>query len=198
MNEVTNKITTETLFKITASKRLQEKVIAFDIDGSEQIEVIINPNITLEERVSAITEAIEIVVDEQGIYSPFLKCFAVNYALLRLYSNIELNDPETIFKLTYSTEIIKAIENAVPEFEVKAIKEEIEAGINFKLQSVLKSSKWDDIADGIYTIINKANNELESLKDVDAAQVMEVIEKLKGIKEDKIINAILDKNSNKE
>jgi len=161
----------------------------FTIDFNS-IEILIKPQLTLENVIGFTNSVVESVFSE-GVYTPEFKDIALKRATLFYYTNLKVDfNINKLCDLVNKTDIINIILSHIDEKQynivVSAINDKIEYLKNLSIHKNETNDTFNSLLELLY---NKFSG-------IDIENVTKALEKVNGITEDKIINSILDKNEN--
>ena len=195
------KISSATIDKIIKENKKEDKKIILKTADAE-IEVVIKPYISYQERTQMVNDIASECYDEIGNYHPEFFDIAYKIALIEYYTNINTDIKDSVNQmhiLSKTTNIIDKIEETVGN-EASDIYCDAKAIINWRNEQSLKSNAWDDVAYMISGLLDKLADRLDKMPETskeDADKFAALTAKLGNMSEDKIIDGIL-KFHNKE
>ena len=195
------KISSATIDKIIKENKKEDKKIVLKTSDAE-IEVVIKPYITYQERTQMVNDIASECYDEVGNYHPEFFDIAYKIALIEHYTNINTDIKDSVNQmhiLCENTNLIEEIEKAVG-YSVVQIYDDAHSIIDWRNEQSLKSNAWDDVAYMISGLLDKLADRLDKMPETskeDADKFAALTAKLGNMSEDKIIDGIL-KFHNKE
>lgn len=194
------KISSATIDKIIKENKKEDKKIILKTADAE-IEVVIKPYISYQERTQMVNDIASECYDENGIYHPEFFDIAYKIALIEHYTNINTDIKDAVNQmhiLCESTNLIEEIVNYVND--CGQIWNDAHDIIDWRKEQSLKSNAWDDVACMISGLLDKLADKLDKMPETskeNADKFAALTAKLGNITEDKIIDGIL-KFHNKE
>jgi hypothetical protein len=188
------KISSATIDKIIKENKKEDKKIILKTADAE-IEVVIKPYISYQERTQMVNDIASECYDENGIYHPEFFDIAYKIALIEHYTNIntDINDSvNQMHILCESTNLIEEIVNYVND--CGQIWNDAHDIINWRNEQSLKSNAWDDVAYMISGLLDKLADRLDKMPETskkDADKFAALTAKLGNLIEDKFIDGIL-------
>lgn len=195
------KISSATIDKIIKENKKEDKKIILKTADAE-IEVVIKPYISCQERTQMVNDIASECYDEIGNYHPEFFDIAYKIALIEYYTNINTDIKDSVNQmhiLSKTTNIIDKIEETIGD-EAGDIYCDAKAIITWRNEQSLKSNAWDDVAYMISGLMDKLADKLDKMPETskeDADKFAALTAKLGNMSEDKIIDGIL-KFHNKE
>lgn len=195
------KISSATIKEIIKENNKADKNIILKTADAE-IEVVIKPYISYQERTQMVNDIANNCYDENGIYHPEFFDIAYKIALIEHYTNINTDIKDSVNQmhiLCESTNLIEEIQKAVG-YSVVQIYDDAHSIIDWRNEQSLKSNAWDDVAYMISGLLDKLADRLDKMPETgkeDADKFAALTAKLGNMSEDKIIDGIL-KFHNKE
>ena len=195
------KISSATIKEIIKGNNKEDKKIILKTADAE-IEVLIKPYISYQERTQMINDIASECYDEIGNYHPEFFDIAYKIALIEHYTNISTDIKDSVNQihiLCESTNLIEEIENFIGD-SVRQIWYDAKDVVNWRNEQSLKSNAWDDVAYMISGLLDKLADRLDKMPETskeDADKFAALTAKLGNMSEDKIIDGIL-KFHNKE
>lgn len=195
------KISSATIKEIIKENNKADKNIILKTADAE-IEVVIKPYISYQERTQMVNDIANNCYDENGIYHPEFFDIAYKIALIEHYTNINTDIKDSVNQmhiLSKTTNIIDEIEETIGN-EANDIYCDAKAIITWRNEQSLKSNAWDDVAYMISGLLDKLADRLDKMSETskeDADKFAALTAKLGNMTEDKIIDGIL-KFHNKE
>ena len=198
---MSKKISSKTIDAIIKENNKEDKKIILKTADAE-IEVVIKPYISYQERTQMVNDIANNCYDENGIYHPEFFDIAYKIALIEYYTNINTDIKDSVNQmhiLCETTNLIEEIEKAVG-YSVVQIYDDAHSIIDWRNEQSLKSNAWDDVAYMISGLLEKLADRLDKMPETskeDADKFAALTAKLGNMSEDKIIDGIL-KFHNKE
>ena len=195
------KISSATIKEIIKANNKEDKKIILKTADAE-IEVVIKPYISYQERTQMVNDIANNCYDENGDYHPEFFDIAYKIALIEYYTNISTDIKDSVNQmhiLCESTNLIEEIEKYT-EGSVEQIWLDAKDIIEWRNEQSLKSNAWDDVAYGLSGLLDKFADRLDKMPEMskeEADKLTGLAGKLGNITEDKIIDGIL-KFHNKE
>lgn len=194
------KISSATIDKIIKENKKEDKKIILKTADAE-IEVVIKPYISYQERTQMVNDIASECYDEIGNYHPEFFDIAYKIALIEYYTNINTDIKDSVNQmhiLCENTNLIEEIVNYVND--CGQIWNDAHDIIDWRNEQSLKSNAWDDVAYMISGLLDKLADRLDKMPETskeDADKFAALTAKLGNMSEDKIIDGIL-KFHNKE
>lgn len=194
------KISSATIDKIIKENNKEDKKIILKTADAE-IEVVIKPCISYQERTQMVNDIASQCYDEIGNYHPEFFDIAYKIALIEHYTNINTDIKDSVNQmhiLCESTNLIEEIVSYVSD--CGQIWNDAHDIIDWRNEQSLKSNAWDDVAYMISGLLDKLADRLDKMPETskeDADKFAALTAKLGNMSEDKIIDGIL-KFHNKE
>ena len=198
---MSKKISSKTIDAIIKENKKEDKKLILKTADAE-IEVVIKPYISYQERTQMVNDIASECYDEIGNYHPEFFDIAYKIALIEYYTNINTDIKDSVNQmhiLCESTNLIEEIEKAVG-YSVVQIYDDAHSIIDWRNEQSLKSNAWDDVAYMISGLLDKLADRLDKMPETskeDADKFAALTAKLGNMSEDKIIDGIL-KFHNKE
>ena len=198
---MSKKISSKTIANIIKANTRENKTLILKTSDAD-IEVIIKPYISYQERTQMVNDIANNCYDENGIYHPEFFDIAYKIALIEYYTNISTDIKDSVNQmhiLCESTSLIEEIKKAVG-YSVVQIYDDAHSIIDWRNEQSLKSNAWDDVAYMISGLLDKLADRLDKMpvpNQEEATKLVGLAGKLGNISDDKIIDGIL-KFHNKE
>ena len=198
---MSKKISSKTIDAIIKENTKENKTLILKTADAE-IEVVIKPYISYQERAQMVNDIANNCYDENGIYHPEFFDIAYKIALIEHYTNINTDIKDSVNQmhiLSKTTNIIDEIEETI-ENEASDIYCDAKAIITSRNEQSLKSNAWDDVAYMISGLLDKLADRLDKMPEMSQEEMSKftgLTDKLGNMSEDKIIDGIL-KFHNKE
>ena len=195
------KISSATIKEIIKENQKEDKKLILKTADAD-IEVIIKPYISYQERTQMVNDIANNCYDENGDYHPEFFDIAYKIALIEYYTNISTDIKDSVNQmhiLCESTNLIEEIERFT-ECSVQQIWLDAKDIIEWRNEQSLKSNAWDDVAYMISGLLDKLADKLDKMPEISKEEtdnLTGLVGKLGNITEDKIIDGIL-KFHNKE
>ena len=195
------KISSATIKEIIKENNKEDKKIILKTADAE-IEVVIKPCISYQERTQMVNDIANNCYDENGIYHPEFFDIAYKIALIEYYTNISTDIKDSVNQihiLCENTNLIEEIEKTVG-YSVVQIYDDAHSIIDWRNEQSLKSNAWDDVAYMISGLLDKLADRLDKMPEMTQEEINKLTgltSKLGNMTEDKIIDGIL-KFHNKE
>ena len=196
MNKKEKKISANKIKAITELKTAKPYVITYTIKD-EPIEVKILPTISLKDRCQIIADIVANVINEDRYDACSLK-MVYEYEILKYFTNINTDTTlENLYAFLRATNIMDAIKE-VAGVEVADIYKDAIDIIEFKKSQLLKSSKADELMDGLVGLVDELNHYVSNVKDEDITKIIDAVEKMKNVDEKELVSGILDFEESKK
>lgn len=195
------KISSATIKEIIKENNKEDKKIILKTADAE-IEVVIKPYISYQERTQMVNDIASNCYDENGIYHPEFFDIAYKIALIEYYTNISTDIKDSVNQmhiLCETTNLVEEIESLLGD-SVRQIWYDAKDIINWRNEQSLKSNAWDEVAYYLSGLLDKLADRLDKMPEPnqeEATKLVGLAGKLGNISEDKIIDGIL-KFHNKE
>lgn len=195
------KISSKTIDAIIKENKKEDKKLILKTADAE-IEVVIKPYISYQERTQMVNDIASECYDEFGNYHPEFFDIAYKIALIEYYTNINTDIKDSVNQMCILCESINLIEEIerFTEGSVQQIWLDAKDIINWRNEQSLKSNAWDDVAYMISGLLDKFADWLDKMPETskeDADKFAALTAKFGNMTEDKIIDGIL-KFHNKE
>ena len=198
---MSKKISSKTIANIIKANTRENKTLILKTSDTD-IEVIIKPYISYQERTQMVNDIANNCYDENGDYHPEFFDIAYKIALIEYYTNISTDIKDSVNQihiLCENTNLIEEIEKYT-EGSVEQIWLDAKDIVEWRNEQSLKSNAWDDVAYMISGLLDKFADRLDKMPEMskeEADKLTGLAGKLGNITEDKIIDGIL-KFHNKE
>ena len=198
---MSKKISSKTITNIIKANTRENKTFILKTSDAD-IEVIIKPYISYQERTQMVNDIANNCYDENGIYHPEFFDIAYKIALIEYYTNINTDIKDSVNQihiLCENTNLIEEIEKYT-EGSVGQIWLDAKDIVEWRNEQSLKSNAWDDVAYMVSGLLDKLADRLDNMPETskeDADKFAALTAKLGNMTEDKIIDGIL-KFHNKE
>ena len=198
---MSKKISSKTITNIIKANTRENKTLILKTSDAD-IEVIIKPYISYQERTQMVNDIANNCYDENGDYHPEFFDIAYKIALIEYYTNISTDIKDSVNQihiLCENTNLIEEIERFV-EGSTQQIWYDAKDIIDWRNEQSLKSNAWDEVAYMISGLLDKLADRLDKMPETskeDADKFAALTAKLGNMSEDKIIDGIL-KFHNKE
>ena len=195
------KISSATIKEIIKANNKEDKKIILKTADAE-IEVVIKPYISYQERTQMVNDIASECYDEGGNYHPEFFDIAYKIALIEYYTNINTDIKDSVNQmhiLCENTNLIEEIEKHT-EGSVGQIWLDAKDIVEWRNEQSLKSNAWDEVAYMISGLLDKLADRLDKMPEMskeETDKLTGLAGKLGNITEDKIIDGIL-KFHNKE
>ena len=192
---MSKKISSKTIDKIIKENKKEDKKIILKTADAE-IEVVIKPYISYQERTQIVNDIASNCYDENGIYHPEFFDIAYKIALIEHYTNINTDIKDSVNQmhiLCENTNLIAEIKSFT-EDSVEQIWLDAKDIVEWRNEQSLKSNAWDDVAYMISGLLDKLTDRLDKIPETskeDADKFAALTAKLGNMTEDKIIDGIL-------
>ena len=143
--------------------------------GEHELTFVVTKHISLSKKASLMNSIVSMVFiegkDEEVIYAPYLKEFAIAVNIIRYFTDIKLpGDIDAIRKFIYGTDIMKTICETVDGWQIDAVYREANELIEFEKNAMMKRSKLDGVIDSVKSLLESVNSKTESLNIEDIAK----------------------------
>ena len=198
---MSKKISSKTIANIIKANIRENKTLILKTSDAE-IEVVIKPYISYQERTQMVNDIANNCYDENGDYHPEFFDIAYKIALIEYYTNISTDIKDSVNQmhiLCENTNLIEEIEKYT-EGSVGQIWLDAKDIVEWRNEQSLKSNAWDDVAYGLSGLLDKFADRLDKMPEMskeESEKLTGLAGKLGNITEDKIIDGIL-KFHNKE
>lgn len=195
------KISSATIKEIIKANNKEDKKIILKTADAE-IEVIIKPYISYQERTQMVNDIANNCYDENGDYHPEFFDIAYKIALIEYYTNISTDIKDSVNQihiLCENTNLIEEIERFV-EGSTQQIWYDAKDIIDWRNEQSLKSNAWDEVAYMISGLLDKLADRLDKMPEMskeETEKLTGLVGKLGNVTDEKIIDGIL-KFHNKE
>ena len=195
------KISSATIKEIIKANNKEDKKIILKTADAE-IEVVIKPYISYQERTQMVNDIANNCYDEIGDYHPEFFDIAYKIALIEYYTNISTDIKDSVNQthiLCENTNLIEEIEKHT-KGSVEQIWLDAKDIVEWRNEQSLKSNAWDDVAYGLSVLLDKFADRLDKMPEMSQEELDKfsgLTAKLGNMSEDKIIDGIL-KFHNKE
>lgn len=189
------KISSATIKEIIKENNKEDKKIILKTADAE-IEVVIKPYISYQERSQMVNDIANNCYDENGDYHPEFFDIAYKIALIEYYTNISTDIKDSVNQmhiLCENTNIIEEIEKHT-EGSVEQIWLDAKDIVEWRNEQSLKSNAWDDVAYGLLGLLDKLADKLDKMPEMskeETDKLADLAGKLGNVTEDKIIDGIL-------
>lgn len=158
--------------------------------GSETVQILVKPFLTLEETVAFISDVVKECIDEQDTaYHSEFQEYMKRRCVIEYFTNIKLpKDHRKTYCCLMETGLYGTIESQIDNRQLHLLENAIAEKIGFIREQILKQSKLDDLIDLIYTIVSKLDDSL------DMESINQLLSKLDETKFDEkaLIDALVD------
>ena len=189
------KISSATIKEIIKANNKEDKKIILKTADAD-IEVIIKPYISYQERTQMVNDIANNCYDENGDYHPEFFDIAYKIALIEYYTNINTDIKDSVNQmhiLCENTNLIEEIEKYT-EGSVGQIWLDAKDIVEWRNEQSLKSNAWDDVAYGLSGLLDKFADKLDKMPEMSKEELDKfsgLTAKLGNMSEDKIIDGIL-------
>ena len=193
------KISSATIEKIIKEIKRENKTLILKTADAD-IEVVIKPYISYQERTQMVNDIANNCYDEIGNYHPEFFDIAYKIALIERYTNINTDIKDSVNQmhiLCENTNLIEEIEDYVDD--CGQIWADAHGVINWRNEQSLKSNAWDDVAYMISSLLDKFADKLDKMPEISQEEIGKLAGltgKLGNMSEDKIIDGILKFHNN--
>ena len=195
------KISSATIKEIIKANNKEDKKIILKTADAE-IEVIIKPYISYQERTQMVNDIANNCYDDNGDYHPEFFDIAYKIALIEYYTNISTDIKDSVNQihiLCENTNLIEEIERFV-EGSTQQIWYDAKDIIDWRNEQSLKSNAWDEVAYMMSGLLDKLADRLDKMPEMskeETEKLTGLVGKLGNVTDEKIIDGIL-KFHNKE
>ena len=195
------KISSATIKEIIKANNKEDKKIILKTADAE-IEVVIKPYISYQERTQMVNDIASECYDEIGDYHPEFFDIAYKIALIEYYTNISTDIKDSVNQihiLCENTNLIEEIERFV-EGSTQQIWYDAKDIIDWRNEQSLKSNAWDEVAYMMSGLLDKLADRLDKMPEMskeETEKLTGLVGKLGNVTDEKIIDGIL-KFHNKE
>ena len=198
---MSKKISSKTIDAIIKENKKEDKKLILKTADAE-IEVVIKPYISYQERTQMINDIASECYDEIGNYHPEFFDIAYKIALIEHFTNINTDIKDSVNQihiLCENTNLIEEIERFV-EGSTQQIWYDAKDIIDWRNEQSLKSNAWDEVAYMISGLLDKLADRLDKMPEMskeETEKLTGLVGKLGNVTDEKIIDGIL-KFHNKE
>lgn len=198
---MSKKISSKTIENIIKANKKENKSLILKILDAD-IEVIIKPYISYQERTQMVNDIANNCYDDNGDYHPEFFDIAYKIALIEYYTNISTDIKDSVNQihiLCENTNLIEEIERFV-EGSTQQIWYDAKDIIDWRNEQSLKSNAWDEVAYMISGLLDKLADRLDKMPEMskeETEKLTGLVGKLGNVTDEKIIDGIL-KFHNKE
>lgn len=198
---MSKKISSKTIDAIIKENKKEDKKLILKTADAE-IEVVIKPYISYQERTQMVNDIASECYDEVGNYHPEFFDIAYKIALIEHYTNINTDIKDSVNQmhiLCETTNLIEEIERFT-EGSTQQIWLDAKDIVEWRNEQSLKSNAWDEVAYYLSGLLDKLADRLDKMPEPNQEEANKLIGlagKLGNMSEDKIIDGIL-KFHNKE
>lgn len=198
---MSKKISSKTIDAIIKENKKEDKKIILKTADAE-IEVVIKPYISYQERTQMVNDIASECYDEIGNYHPEFFDIAYKLSLIEHYTNINTDIKDSVNQihiLCENTNLIEEIERFV-EGSTQQIWYDAKDIIDWRNEQSLKSNAWDEVAYMISGLLDKLADRLDKMPEMskeETEKLIGLVGKLGNVTDEKIIDGIL-KFHNKE
>ena len=198
---MSKKISSKTIDAIIKENKKEDKKLILKTADAE-IEVIIKPYISYQERTQMVNDIASECYDEIGNYHPEFFDMAYKLTLIEYYTNINTDIKDSVNQmhiLCESTNLIEEIERFT-EGSTQQIWLDAKDIVEWRNEQSLKSNAWDDVAYMISGLLDKLADRLDKMPEMskeETEKLTGLVGKLGNVTDEKIIDGIL-KFHNKE
>ncbi len=194
------KISSATIKEIIKENNKEDKTLILKTTDAE-IEVVIKPYISYQERTQMVNDIASECYDEIGNYHPEFFDIAYKIALIEHYTNINTDIKDAVNQMHILCETTNLIEEIVSYIrDCGQIWNDAHGIIDWRNEQSLKSNAWDDVAYMISGLLDKLADRLDKMPEMSQEEVSKLAGltgKLGNITDDKIIDGILKFHNNK-
>ena len=196
------KISSATIKEIIKANNKEDKKIILKTADAE-IEVVIKPYISYQERTQMINDIANNCYDENGDYHPEFFDIAYKIALIEYYTNINTDIKDSVNQmhiLCENTNLIEEIEKYT-EGSVGQIWLDAKDIVEWRNEQSLKSNAWDDVAYGLSGLLDKFADKLDKMPEMskeETDKLTGLVGKLGNVTDEKIIDGILKFHNQEE
>lgn len=185
------KVTVNGIDKILQQFNSEEYEINFG-----DIVVKVKPSISLKDYSQMITDITLMVFDlDRGSYKQSYNTFAIDYNIIKYFTNITTSNVSKIFDLVTRTDILEKIAVFIrPSREIIA-KDAVNA-IDYVKNTIFKTSPWDEVANKVSEVLDSIEKTSSQFGDVKAEDVAKVIDLFGSINKDDIKEIALKRKAN--
>lgn len=199
---MSKKISSKTIANIIKANTRENKTLILKTDDAD-IEVIIKPYISYQERTQMINDIANNCYDENGDYHPEFFDIAYKIALIEYYTNISTDIKDSVNQihiLCENTNLIEEIEKYT-EGSVGQIWLDAKDIVEWRNEQSLKSNAWDDVAYGLSGLLDKFADKLDKMPEMskeETDKLTGLVGKLGNVTDEKIIDGILKFHNQEE
>lgn len=161
-----------------------------------EISVKIKPHIKLTEYSQMIKDIALMIIDvNTGDYDYSYHTFAVQYNIIKYFTNISTVNQDKIFELINCTNIMGEIREYISP-SVETITEDANEAIEFIKQMAFKSSPWDEVAEKVNDMLISFENTTSVLKNINGDDITKLFELFGSINQEDIKDMALKQLKN--
>ena len=189
------KISSATIKEIIKENHKEDKKLILKTADAD-IEVIIKPYISYQERTQMVNDIANNCYDENGDYHPEFFDIAYKIALIEYYTNISTDIKDSVNQmhiLCENTNLIEEIEKHT-EGSVGQIWLDAKDIVEWRNEQSLKSNAWDDVAYGLSGLLDKFADRLDKMPEMskeETEKLTGLVGKLGNVTDEKIMDGIL-------
>ena len=192
---MSKKISSKTIANIIKANTRENKTFILKTSDAD-IEVIIKPYVSYQERTQMVNDIANNCYDENGDYHPEFFDIAYKIALIEYYTNISTDIKDSVNQmhiLCENTNLIEEIEKHT-EGSVGQIWLDAKDIVEWRNEQSLKSNAWDDVAYGRSGLLDKFADRLDKMPEMskeETEKLTGLVGKLGNVTDEKIMDGIL-------
>ena len=169
-------------------------------EGENVVEITVQTSLSVSAHTHLVNSIADMVIyadEDEEVYAPSLRQFALGFNLLNYFTNIELPDTtEEARELIECTDIVDRVLEVLPNGYFKMIVKEADALIEYRKAQALKLTKLDRVLDAVLDVIKTAK---EQTNNFDMKHIMEFVDKYAPQElKDQLIKAIVEHTTEKD
>ena len=169
-------------------------------EGENVVEITVQTSLSVGAHTHLVNSIADMVIyadEDEEVYAPSLRQFALGFNLLNYFTNIELPDTtEEARRLIECTDIVDRVLEVLPNGYFKMIVKEADALIEYRKAQALKLTKLDRVLDAVLDVIKTAK---EQTNNFDMKHIMEFVDKYAPQElKDQLIKAIVEHTTEKD
>lgn len=150
-------------------------------------------SISMDKYKKMMSDILNMIFDfDKGQYLADNTYFAIQYNIIKYYTNINTSSKSRIFDLVSKTNIYDIISgNLNPD--IYYIEKEVENAVDFVKQTIFKSSKWDKVAEYLEDFFKHLDDLTEQFKGIDGNALNGLLKTLSDVSKDDLKDMVLQR-----
>lgn len=150
-------------------------------------------SISMDKYKKMMSDILNMIFDfDKGQYLADNTCFAIQYNIIKYYTNINTSSKSRIFDLVSKTNIYEVISWDLKS-DIYYIEKEVENAVDFVKQTIFKSSKWDKVAEYLEDLFKQLNDLTEQFKGIDGNALNGLLKTLSDVSKDDLKDMVLQR-----